>query len=355
MSRLRDPRVWIGLLVTGVCMWLAVRGVSFAELARDMARAHWGILLAGSIPAHVLSLYLRALRWRHLTNPIQEIATPPLFRATAVGFMANNLIPLRVGEVIRAWYLARETGLNGTAVFGTVILERVIDSAVFLGMVAVIVGIYGLRLGAESAAVGLPLLGMLSAPMAFVMALRFWPRTATRLSGACVRPLSEPLAVRVEAAVERFAEGLGAISRGGHLFWIAFHSILIWLVVSVLPFWAAIVALDIDLGSLGRTLAASYVLLTAVGIAVAVPSAPGFFGPYHLACRAALARFGVPESAALAMGTLTHAVFWVTVTLLGLAVLRLRRTAFAELEEHARVEDLGGSEGSGKDPLSDRR
>jgi uncharacterized protein (TIRG00374 family) len=355
VKQLRDVRVWIGLGVTGLCLWLAMRGVSFEELARDMARANWWVLLAGSIPAHVLALYLRALRWRHLTNPIQSIATAPLFRATAVGFMANNLIPLRVGEVIRAWYLARETGLSGTALFGTVILERVIDSAVFLGLVAVIVGVYGLRLGSEGMAVGIPLLGLLSAPMAFVVALRFWPEPATRLSAAVVRPVSEPLAVRIEAAVGRFAEGLGAISRGGHLFWIALHSVLIWLVISVLPFWAAIVALDIDLGSVGRTLAASYVLLTAVGIAVAVPSAPGFFGPYHLACRAALGRFGVPESAALAMGTLTHAIFWVTVTLLGLVVLRVRHTPLAELEDHARVEDLSPSPGTGKDPGSDRR
>jgi hypothetical protein len=314
--------------------------VSFQELATDMARANWWILLAGSIPAHVLAIYLRALRWRHLTDPIRPISTGPLFRATAVGFMANNLIPLRVGEVIRAWYLARETGTSGTALFGTVILERVIDSAVFLALVAVIVGVYGLRLGAEGAAVGVPLLFLLSAPMGFVLALRFWPTRATRLAGAVLRPVSQPMAERVEGVVGRFAEGLGAISRGGHLFWIGLHSILIWLVVSVIPFWAAIAALDIDLGSLGRTLAACYVLLTAVGIAVAIPSAPGFFGPYHLACRAALARFGVPESAALAMGTLTHAVFWVTITALGLIVLRMRRTPLAELEEHARVEDL---------------
>jgi hypothetical protein len=341
VKQLRDPRVWLGLGVTAVCVWLAMRGVSFQELAADMVRANWWILLAGSIPAHVLSLYLRALRWRHLTDPIQPIGTPPLFRATAVGFMANNLIPLRVGEVIRAWYLARETGISGTALFGTVILERVIDSAVFLALVAVIVGVYGLRLGPEGIAVGLPLLFLLSAPMVFVLALRFWPGRAIALSGRVLRPFSAPLAERVEGTVGRFAKGLGAISRGGHLFWIGLHSVLIWLVVSVLPFWAAIEALDIDLGSTSRTLAASYVLLTAVGIAVAVPSAPGFFGPYHLACRAALGRFGVPESAALAMGTLTHAVFWVTVTALGLLVLRVRHTPLAELEEHVRVEDLG--------------
>jgi uncharacterized protein (TIRG00374 family) len=340
MKRLRDPRVWIGLAITVVCLWLALRGVDFRDVASDMARANWPLLLGLSIPGHVLALYLRALRWRHLTDPIQSIEHGPLFRATAVGFMANNLIPLRVGEVLRAWYLGRETGASTSALFGTVILERVIDSAVFLLLVGVIVGVYGLRLGAGGVAVGVPLLVVLSAPMAFVLALRFWPAPAVRLSGAVLRPVSEPLAARIQDAVRSFAEGLGAISRGGHLFWIAFHTVVIWLVVSPLPFWAGIASLDLDLGTPMRTAAATYVLLTAVGIAVAIPSAPGFFGPYHLACRAALTRFGVPEAQALAVGTLVHAIFWITVTALGLWVLRSRGNSLEELEEHSEVPQL---------------
>jgi hypothetical protein len=338
---LRDPRVWLGLAVTVLCLWLALRDVDYAEVGRAMAQANWVLLLAVSIPAHLASVWLRALRWRHLTDPIQRIPTPALVRATAVGFMANNLIPLRVGEVIRAWYLARETGASGSALFGTVVLERVIDSMVFLGMIAAIVGIYGLRLGGEGLAVGIPLVALMAAPVAFVAALRFWPDMAVRLSVGMLRPFSAALAERVERGVRSFADGLGAISRGGHLVWIALHSVALWLVLSVAPFWAGISALGIDLGSTSRTLAASYVTLTAVGLAVAIPSAPGFFGPYHLACRAALSRFGVADATAVAMGTVTHAVFWVTVTALGLAVLRLRRTSLEDLSAHTSLEELG--------------
>ena len=115
----------------------------------------------------------------------------------------------------------------------------------------------------------------------------------------------------------------------------------------MLPFYAGITAMGIELGSVWRTLAASYVLLAVVGLAVAVPSAPGFFGPYHLACRKALGLFGVPDALAVATGTLTHAVFWLTMTGMGLIVLRLRRTSFEELEEVAAE--------SGKAPDSENR
>ena len=70
-------------------------------------------------------------------------------------------------------------------------------------------------------------------------------------------------------------------------------------------------------------------------MAVAIPSAPGFFGTYHAACKLALEPFGVGAEVAVALGTLLHGVFWVTLTLLGFAVLRSRHTSFGELEQAA--------------------
>ena len=82
-------------------------------------------------------------------------------------------------------------------------------------------------------------------------------------------------------------------------------------------------------------LAAGWMTLAAIGIAVAVPSAPGFFGIYHFACRLALQSFGIPSDVAVALGTLFHAVFWVTLTGLGFLVLRSRRTSLGEIDQAA--------------------
>jgi hypothetical protein len=96
---------------------------------------------------------------------------------------------------------------------------------------------------------------------------------------------------------------------------------------------AALLALNIDLGGPVQTLTASYNILMWVALAVALPSAPGFFGPYHAACWVALQPLGVPKEAAVALGTLCHAVFWVTVTVTGLVVLRFRNTRLEETLE----------------------
>ena len=78
-----------------------------------------------------------------------------------------------------------------------------------------------------------------------------------------------------------------------------------------------------------------WVVMRVVGVAVALPSAPGFFGVFHAACRLALVGFGVPKAEALATGTLIHAVMWLTLTGLGLGVLWLRRTSLGEIDRAA--------------------
>jgi hypothetical protein len=329
--RLRDPRLWLGLAITALTVWLSLRGVSFADLVRDLRAADLGLLALYSIPCYLAALYLRALRWRHLTDAIQPLPLQPLVRATAVGFMVNNLVPLRVGEVVRAWMLSREVGVSGAAVLGTVLLERVIDMVV-VGVLAVLV--LGTQL--ERLALGAPLAVAVVVPVGLVVVLRVAPERVVAAVGRLGGPL---LPDRVVAWTQRllrsFAEGLGSLRGGSHLFWIVFHSLVIWGVVSVLPFYGALEALHVDLGSQERMLMASYTTLAAVGIAVALPSAPGFFGPYHFAARLALARFGLPDSTALAVGTLAHAAFWVIVTLMGLAVLQIRHTSLDETLEGA--------------------
>ena len=333
--RLRDPRVWLGLGITALAMWLALRDVDLRAVAAEFRRADLLLLLGISVPSYVLVVYLRALRWRHLTDPIQSIETGPLFRAVAVGFMANNVFPLRMGEFVRSWYLGRETGVSPAAVFGTVILERVVDTVmVILLALSVILLRGGADDGAWRQGVVL-LLPVALTPVAGLLWLRAAPHQAVRLATSLLRPFPARFSESIAGQLERFAGGLGALSGGSHLFWIAFHTLLIWLVASTLPMYAGFLAMGIDLGSAWNTLVASWMTLAAVGIAVAIPSAPGFFGVYHSACRLVLERFGIAPEMAVALGTLLHAVFWLTLTGLGLLVLRRAHTSLGEIDEAA--------------------
>jgi len=339
LARLRDPRVLVGLGVTLASLAWVLNGVDFRQVGRDIARANLWVLVLPSVPTYVLALWVRALRWRHLTDALAPVEPRLLFRAVALGFMANNLFPLRLGELIRAFVLARDTGLSSGAVFGTVIVERMLDAAVIMGLAALVLGIGGAQaLGIDARALLPPLVALALVPTFFVAALRLAPE---RVIALVARPVgwlgSAGIQERVEGVLRQVAAGLGSLRGGSHLGWIAFHSLVIWLVLAPIPFAAALLSLQIDLGSAARLAAASFTLLVWIGAAVALPSAPGFFGPYHAACWLALRPFGVPKELALALGTLAHAVFWLTTTGLGLVVLRFRRTSLEALQAAART------------------
>jgi uncharacterized membrane protein YbhN (UPF0104 family) len=326
-----EPRIWVALASTIVAMWFAVRGVELSAVMAEFRRARFGILIGLSVPAYVLAVYVRALRWRYLTDAIAPMPVGALFRAVAVGFMANNLLPLRMGEFLRSWYLARETGTRGAAVLGTVIIERVIDVTMVILLALLMLWLLG---GPDESTWqrGAMLLAPVAlAPIGALVWLRIAPAQVRGIVAWLLRPFPERLAGYVLDQLDRFSIGLGALRGGAHLFWLGFHSLTIWLLLSALPMTAGFLALDIPMESLWQLALASWMTLAAVGIAVALPSAPGFFGVYHSACRLVLEELGLSPELAVALGTLLHAVFWLTFTTLGFVALRWGMTSLGDL------------------------
>ena len=337
-------RFWIGIVIAGLSLWYVARGIPVEEVLEAMSKADLVVLFALSVPCYVIATWVRALRWRHLTNPIADFPRASLFRAQALGFMVNNLLPLRVGEFVRSWYLARQHGVSATAVLGTVVIERVIDVTCVLLIAAGSLTWVG-RGGEGVLAQGtLLLLPAACVPVIGLVVIRLFPERILSVARFFARPLPVRVGAVLERLLESFAEGLQSLTFGTHLIWIFVHSIVIWLILSTIPLLAGIYAFGIDLGSYTETLMVSWLLLAAVGVAVAIPSTPGFFGTYQLAFNSVLERFGVSPAEALALGLLVWFVFWSTLVALGLLVLRSQRTSLGELTLR-----------SSKDPVTESR
>ena len=318
--RLFDPRLVLGLGVTAVALWFAFRDVDWPALGSDLAAANLWVLILPSFLGYLWTIDIRARRWHYLASGVGDFSYGPLFRGTAVGFMVNNIFPLRVGEFARAWQLSRETGKPAPAIFGSVVLERVVDSVCVLGVAAVVLGT---RLEQEQPGALRILVALAVAPVAVVVALRAWPGPLLGLAERIFRAvLPDGLATRLDGLLRQIAAGLAGLRSWGDFGWVLFHSFMLWGVASVGPFWAALVAVGIDLGGPAQMLNASLTLLACIAVAVALPSAPGFFGPYHAACIFALTPYGVSKEQALALGTLAHLAFWLSFIAIGAAALR---------------------------------
>ena len=288
-----------------------------AEIAR--ARPEW---LALSLATMIVNLAIRAFRWQYLLEPLGHTTFARAFRATAVGFAANSVLPARAGEVIRPYFLARTDRAHGrmsaTGAFATIILERLLDVITVLVLLASYVFVFGrdLRLTNPVAVTWLKGIGGVAAVVAFgALAILFVlagdPARLGRATERLARVVPSFAAVIARVA-EKFAQGLAAIRRPGRLLVALGWSFPLWLSIAV-GIWAVAVAFRLTVPFTG-----SFVVIALLVLGVAVPT-PGAIGGFHAAFRySATAFFGAPDAAAVGAAIVLHLVSIGPSLLLGL-------------------------------------
>lgn len=289
------------------------------------ARPEW---LAFSVATMFVNLAIRSLRWQYLLEPLGQTTFANAFRATAVGVAASSILPARAGEVIRPYFLARQSRHTGadpsrmtaTGAFATIIIERLLDVVTVLILLALYVFVFGRDLertnpsvfaglkwaGATAAAGALSALGVL-----FVLAGD--PERLGRAMSRLEQVIPSTLAGLIARIAEKFAQGLGAIRRPGHLIGALLWSIPLWLSIAA-GIWAVAVAFRFPVPFTG-----SFLLIALLTIGVAVPT-PGAVGGFHEAFRIGATMFyGAPQEAAVGAAIVLHLFSFGPALLLGLA------------------------------------
>ncbi len=312
-----DWRVWLGLAIPVAAIAYTLHDVDLRDVLAHIQDANpWWVLAA--IPFQLLGLWLRAVRWRWMSLSLAPDPLPirPLFRATALAFMLVNVLPFRLGELARPWLLAQETQVSGPAALGTLVLERAIDFTCVSLMGGLVLVTYAgampgwVRSGATVFAI------LTLAPVGLIVALRMNEEGTLALLSGTLRFFPHAFRERVMGIVSEVCRGLAGLRGWRPTLHVVLQSALLWGVVIPAPFLVGLLAFRIDLPP-GELLLATFTTNAFVALAVAAPSAPGFFGVFHFACREALGLFGVSRSVAVAYGTLVHITYWIPVTLVG--------------------------------------
>lgn len=279
------------------------------------ARPEW---LAGSIVLTVAMYFVRAERWQYLLEPLGPTRFWVAFKTTVIGFAATSALPARVGEVLRPYLLAKQEGLPFTATLATIVIERILDLAAVLMLLALYMALYA-EVAARAAptlfraiAVGAAAMGaVVVVVLALMFAMAGHPERLHALVLRVERVVPQPIAQLIANLTRTFAEGLSVVRRPARLVASLGWSVVLWVFISMQA-WLVAHAFGIDFPFIG-----SFLLTSMLVVGVALPT-PGGIGGAHEAFRLGTTSFfGANNDTAVGAAIVWHALSVAPVILIG--------------------------------------
>lgn len=309
------------LALTVVLVWVFLRNADLHRVWAVMRTANLGAVVAG-IACVFMSYVLRAVRWQVMLAPLGRARFGVALRATTIGFAASFILPARAGEVLRPWLLARREGFDASAVFATIIVERMLDLVTVLTLLAVFLLAFDPGLSALDPAVFATVrAGGLAAGVAALVGLGVLfafasrPALLARTVAAVTAWLPAGLRATVTSMATAFASGLAVVREPSHLIKALAWSFVLWLLIAAQT-WIVSVGLGVALPPSGALL-----IMALLVVGVAVPT-PGAVGGFHEAYRiGATSFFGADNDHAISAAIVLHAVGFLPTLLVGAVLM----------------------------------
>jgi uncharacterized protein (TIRG00374 family) len=314
-------KLLLSLAVGGLFLYLAFRHVELSELGNAFAQldARW---LVPAVGVSLLLQVFRAWRWQLELRPLARLPLGTLWIVASVAYMAINVLPIRVGEVVRPWLLSRRSNVSFSNVVGNLIVEKTMDSAVIvfyilLGLLTTENLPTWVRRGALFPA------GAFVALAALVLLL--WWRGEQVVERGIARLLPARLRAGVLGVARAIVDGMRVLGDARLVAAVFAVSLALWF-LPILSSWIMIQAFGLDV-----PFNAALIVFIFIGFGTALPQAPGMIGTYQYACVLALGLFGVPQPLALAYGLALNAIQLTTLVAQGLVALPLAGVSLRDL------------------------
>ncbi len=299
-----------GLVISAVFLYIGLRGLHLPDVWEGVRHARVGWLVPG-VAVYFLAVWGRTWRWHYLLRSLKPISLRTLFPIVVIGYMGNNVYPFRAGEVIRAYVLRRNEGVNIPASLATIVIERIFDGLVMLIFVFVALPFAEFSVGWLRDIVILSTLLFWGAFLAFlIMALRP-ARTRQLYHAVFERALPRKLSAPALRTADHFMLGLENLRRPRDLWMTLVSSIFIWLTETT-KYWFVMHAFDFEVSFF-----VLMVMTAVVNLATTLPSSPGYVGTFDTPGIETLKAYGVRETVAASYTLVLHAALWLPITLLG--------------------------------------
>jgi uncharacterized protein (TIRG00374 family) len=321
----------IGVVVSVLGVWYALHDISLSELLAVSKQVRIAPFLA-AVALVTLTFPLRTIRWRYLLQMDgKKLPFGLLWHSTAIGFMANNILPARAGEVARIYSAGKLTGVSYSASFASIAIERVFDGLIILLLMAGAlsfaqlpgdVAVEGVALAGVAKTVSVLFLALLGFSMFAVHKPEVGLNIADRVSHSI---LPDRLADKAMGIARGLLAGLDSLKDPRRFLAILFWSLVVW-VTNAVSFWVAFMAFDIDV-----PLSGAFILQAVVAFGVSLPQAPGYIGVYEAAIKGTLVLFAVEATRSVSYALLLHIGGFIPITVLGFISLARARFSLADL------------------------
>ncbi|MEE8437414.1 MAG: lysylphosphatidylglycerol synthase transmembrane domain-containing protein [Candidatus Neomarinimicrobiota bacterium] len=304
----RAVKFGLGLLISLAGLFYAFGKVDFPVLWNKIQQVNfWYLFLV--ILLIVFSIAVRAKRWQMLLTPLEKISFHPLFGATMIGYFGNGVLPFRLGEILRAYSLNKKTGLETSSVFGTIILERILDLLGLVVFTLFIAVFYPFKAWGGNI---LPLI-IFTGVGAFGFIFILERKSAWFFNYVSQWKTADNFRIKkILILLEKIIRGLTSIRRSRQLLEISVYTLFLWAIYFAMVYFT-VQAVKIDLDWTGAG-----VVLISTTLAISVPAAPGFVGTYHAAAIYVLTSlFNIQLGDAQAFAIILHAVGFLPLLIIG--------------------------------------
>lgn len=343
---MRSWRAWIGIAISLVFLYFAFRGQDLGEIRDTLNEAN----LLWTVPALLLyftGVWIRAMRWRVLMRPLTAVSSRQLFPVVVVGYMANNVLPLRTGELVRSVVVRQKFGVRKTSTLATIAIERLFDGLTLLLFMLIATAFVSFTNELENVAIiAFALFAIL---LIGLFLLTFRGDLVDRLLQLVLGPMPDPVADRVERMAESFISGVGIFRQRRDLWLVSLFSLLAWGFEASM-YWVLAIGFG---ATVDDVIGVPETLLTTgvANLATLIPSSPGYIGQFEYGVKLVLGgALGVPEGSALAYAILVHAVLYFPITLWGIWEWFRQQLSWRAIQQND-ITDEPGAAGSG-DPAA---
>lgn len=326
----------IGLVIAALAIYFTFRNVSLEELIASLATVHY-IYLIPVVLLVLVSYIARVYRWQILLAPIKNLKPSQLYSPLMIGFM-GNLLPARAGEVLRAYLLGKKQGITFTGAFATIVVERLFDTLMVLGMFSWLLMFHsdifdsqaqwsGISIRELAFNFGLLAMSLVIILLAFVYLMLFQKTRFIVLVKWIAKPLPQRWHDEIEPLVEKFCEGLQVVRDINALIKITLYSVLVWAII-IASYYPLYWAYDLQ----NKSLESVVMLLVMICIFISAFPTPGFVGSFHAGVLIALHEImHEAEITAVSLGMIAWALNMGIIVLGGVYFL---------LHEHLSVKEL---------------